>query len=169
MVTVPVGHHAIDVGVSRVPDELIHSQSKRNDQLRPFLVRGRELSNPDPAYIPYFFMLSEEAMDVLLRKIKIVKYVNQVEIENEGHNAHKLYLIFSGKVNVTNNGDERAYRIRESYPNYAEFALLTSELVASSVINMENTEYSILKKSEFINWLLSCPDISFGYLGALSD
>ncbi len=165
MINNPVSHCANGIDFAALPNELIHSQSKRNGPLRPYLIRGRELSNPYPAYIPYFFMLSEEAISELIKKIKTVRYLYRAKLEMEANAPEDLYLIFSGKVHVTNNEETKTYRIRETFPNKAEFAVLTAETGNTSQVKFERTEFSVIKKSEFVNWLLSCPDVSFGYLG----
>jgi hypothetical protein len=155
-------------GLDKGPNELIHSKNNENEHLRPFLMRGRELSNPDPEYIPYFFRIAETAMDGLLKKLKTVRYLDHAIVNNQDNRSDEFYVIFSGKVRVMSNEKERNYLVRETFPNHAEFALLTADLISASHVSLEKAVFSVINNSEFINWLMCCSDVSFGFLGVSS-
>ena len=90
-------------------------------------------------------------------------------LEKESAKPNKLHIIFSGEVHLTTDNTSRTYRIRETFPNHMEFALLTEELLAESVVDFNKAVFSVINKSDFINWLLYCPDVSFGLLDVLSE
>ncbi|MBK8816667.1 MAG: hypothetical protein IPN42_14705 [Methylococcaceae bacterium] len=147
------------------PNELIHGRSNMNEQLRPYFVRGRELSNTDSDYLPYFFRIPENSMDGLLKKIKIVRFLDIGRIENKSKNSNDVYIIFSGKVHIKTDEKDRTFLIRETFPNHSEFALLAEDIARKSGVSLEKSVFTVLDKGEFINWLLNCSDFSFGFLG----
>jgi signal-transduction protein with cAMP-binding, CBS, and nucleotidyltransferase domain len=151
------------------PNELIHDRRKIDDPLHNYFVRGRELSNTDPNYLPYFFRIPEDALDGLLKKIKIVRFLDGGRIENKNKKSNDLYIIFSGMVHIKTEEKDRTYLVGETFPNHAEFALVPEEIARISVVSFEKTVFSILAKSEFINWLLNCSDFSFGFLAAANS
>lgn len=147
------------------PNQLIHVRSKMNAQLRPYFVRGRELSNTNPDYLPYFFRIRENARKGLLKKLKIVRFLDKGRIENKSKNSNDVYIIFSGKVLIKTDEKDRTYLIRETFPTHSEFALVTEDMARMARVSFEKLMFSVLDKSEFINWLLNCSDFSFGFLG----
>jgi CRP-like cAMP-binding protein len=155
-----------------VKKAFLHGQNPAigiNHLSQPYLIKGREFSNPDPKSIPFFSKLSAESMVCLLSRSKSVQYVKNEAINSFIHKPNLLYVILSGKVNVLGFEYYKIFQVRDSNSHFGEIALLTHELRSVSNITFEKVTFGVISKYAFVNWLLEYPDFRFNFLELLPE
>lgn len=122
--------------------------------------------------IPFLSKLSDEVLNSLAERAKSAKFPKQTMIVTEGDETSSLYIILSGKVRVFSSDDkskEVTLLIQEPGSYFGEIALLSDEPRSASVTSLEKTTCAVISKSDFINWLMSHPEVAITLLGVLSE
>lgn len=140
------------------------SQANMNPRLRPFLLKGRELSYPVESYIPFFSNIPGQALSGLVTKTKTVRYVRLWTMDAKSNRNNSMYIILSGKVTVLNGEAENTFLINDVDSSLREIALLSDNLASSSIVTFERAVFATVTKFEFVNWLLDYPEVTFNLM-----
>jgi CRP-like cAMP-binding protein len=135
------------------------SQATPNPRLHPFLIKGREFSYPIESYIPFFSNLTEQAISCLVKKSKALRYLRRWTMAAESDQNNSIFIIFSGKVNVVRGGAINSFLVQDTDSCFGEIAVLSGQLGSSSIVTFERTLFSTVTKDEFVNWLMTYPEV----------
>ena len=165
--------HLQDVSTSRrvamKPVSPIESLVSKNQELSPYLIKGREFSNPDPRYVPFFSCITKDAMSELQQRADSVRYFKQAAVRsNDFLDTTTLFAVFSGKVCLSCFKDYKTFLI-PSVPYSGGLVLLTKQLTTTASIGLEKTAFAVISKAEFSDWLLGYPSVKFRLLDAVPD
>jgi len=166
--------HLQDVSTSRrrvamKPVAPIESLVSKNQELSPYLIKGREFSNPDPRYVPFFSCITKDAMSELQQRADSVRYFKQAAVRsNDFLDTTTLFAVFSGKVCLSCFKDYKTFLI-PSVPYSGGLVLLTKQLTTTASIGLEKTAFAVISKAEFSDWLLGYPSVKFRLLDAVPD
>jgi CRP-like cAMP-binding protein len=112
---------------------------------------------PDLKKYKYFSSLSDNALEVLSKKIKVVHFPAGSEIIKEGSMGNSFYFVREGEVEVikkTRLGQEEKISIIGSGEGIGEMALLTGSVRSSSVRALTNVAFYELPKTDFEDIIL---------------
>ena len=165
--------HLQDVSTSRrvamKPVSPIESLVSKNQELSPYLIKGREFSNPDPRYVPFFSCITKDAMSELQQRADSVRYLKQAAVRsNDFLDTTTLFAVFSGKVCLSCFKDYKTFLI-PSVPYSGGLVLLTKQLTTAACIYLEKAAFAVISKADFSDWLLSYPSVKFRLLDAVPD
>ncbi len=118
------------------------------------------------AGIPLFSRLEENDIARLAKSVVPRSYAKGATIVKEGEQAVAFYVIVSGKVDVTKNG-ERVGEKRAGEP-FGEMALLDGYPRSTTVIASEDTECLVMTRWDFTAELKSNPSMALSMLPELS-
>ena len=118
------------------------------------------------AAIPLFSRLEENDIARLAKSVVPRSYAKGATIVKEGEQAVAFYVIVSGKVDVTKNG-ERVGEKRAGEP-FGEMALLDGYPRSTTVIASEDTECLVMTRWDFTAELKSNPSMALSMLPELS-
>lgn len=122
--------------------------------------------------ISFLANLSDDKLQALADKAKLVKFPNHTIIISEGDETRSLYIILTGKVRVFSSDDkskEVTLLIQESGSHFGELALLSDEPRSASIQTLEPTSCAMISKPDFLHWLEANPDVAIALLGVLSE
>jgi CRP/FNR family transcriptional regulator, cyclic AMP receptor protein len=151
---------------------LLEYQSAIVDKSPNHLLNERWEPIPQLQKTSFLSNVPEEILAVLLGKSKKQTYPKNALIALEGDEPQSFFIILSGRVRVFSECDrskEITFNIWESGSCFGEIALLTSKPRCVSVIALEKTVCSIIYKTDFLNWLMTYPDVAIYLLGAISE
>ncbi len=115
---------------------------------------------------PLFSRLEENDIARLAKSVVPRSYVKGTTIVKEGEQAVAFYVIVSGKVDVTKNG-EKVGEKRAGEP-FGEMALLDGYPRSTTVIASEDTECLVMTRWDFTAELKSNPSMALSMLPELS-
>ncbi len=118
------------------------------------------------AAIPLFSRLEENDIARLAKSVVPRSYAKGATIVKEGEQAVAFYVIVSGKVDVTKNG-EKVGEKRAGEP-FGEMALLDGYPRSTTVIASEDTECLVMTRWDFTAELKSNPSMALSMLPELS-
>ena len=118
------------------------------------------------AGIPLFSRLEENDIARLAKSVVPRSYAKGATIVKEGEQAVAFYVIVSGKVDVTKNG-EKVGEKRAGEP-FGEMALLDGYPRSTTVIASEDTECLVMTRWDFTAELKSNPSMALSMLPELS-
>ncbi len=118
------------------------------------------------AAIPLFSRLEENDIARLAKSVVPRSYAKGTTIVKEGEQAVAFYVIVSGKVDVTKNG-EKVGEKRAGEP-FGEMALLDGYPRSTTVIASEDTECLVMTRWDFTAELKSNPSMALSMLPELS-
>lgn len=113
---------------------------------------SQKLQLPDLRKYKYFSSLSDNALEVFSKKIKMVHFPAGSEIIKEGTVGNSFYFVKEGQVEVTKktkSGKEEKISVIGSGQGVGEMALLTGSVRASSVWAVTNVALYELSKADF--------------------
>lgn len=105
----------------------------------------------------YFSSLSDNALEVLSKRIKTVHFPAGSEIIKEGSVGNSFYFVKEGQVEVTKktrSGQEEKISVMGSGQGLGEMALLTGSVRSSSVRAVTNVAFYELSKTDFEDIIL---------------
>lgn len=121
--------------------------------------------------VPLFYGLSTEAMENLVQATTRKTYPKDTTLVEENETGETLYMIFSGKVKVTNigpDGKEVILSVLGPGEFFGEMALLDDEPRSATVVTMEKTEMISLRRKEFFYLLENNKEILAKLLSTIS-
>jgi len=121
--------------------------------------------------VPLFYGLSPEAMQNLVQATTRKTYPKDTTLVEENETGETLYMIFSGKVKVTNigpDGKEVILSVLGPGEFFGEMALLDDEPRSATVVTMEKTEMISLRRKEFFFLLENNKEILAKLLSTIS-
>ena len=120
---------------------------------------------------PLFNSLQGGELDDLYRNSTQKKYRKNTIILNEGDVSNSFYVIDSGRVKVylcDGQGKEIVLNILEQGEYFGEVSLLDGEVRSASVITLEPSQFTIIPKQDFNNFLLKHPELFMQLMQGLS-
>jgi len=102
----------------------------------------------------------ETGLSSLMGKAKAVRYLRKDVLGLGTIKTNTVLVIFYGEVrSVSDDGNCKEVRIRESYTGFGEVALLTDEMRATAVVTLEKTVFAVISTHDFKNWQVNYPDL----------
>lgn len=122
--------------------------------------------------VPIFSDLNEDALELVLKKSRSIKFRKGTILMSEGETGESLYLINSGKVKIylsDENGNEITLFVEGPGSYIGEISLLDNAPRTASAVTLENTEVISLSKKDFMALITENPDIAFNIINALTQ
>jgi len=121
--------------------------------------------------IPLFSGLEDAVLEDISKLVTKRSFARSAIIINEGDETDSLYLIISGKVKVVlsdEDGKEIIVSILGPNEIFGELSLIDAEPRSACVVTMEPSQFSIINKRDFINFLHKNPEVSTNLLVGLT-
>ncbi len=110
-----------------------------------------------------FAGLSTKALEIITSRGTIRSFRQNTVFIERGDTSTALYLILSGKIKVyllDGQGKEQVLRLQGQGEHLGELALLTDAVRTASAVTLEDSDFLILSRREFIECLSECPQIA---------
>jgi CRP/FNR family cyclic AMP-dependent transcriptional regulator len=121
--------------------------------------------------IPLFSGLEENALSGILKLATKRSFPKNAIIINEGDETDSLYVINSGKVKIVlsdEDGKEIIISILGPGEFFGELALIDSEPRSACVITMDQSQFAIIHKHDFDDFLHNNPEVTTNLMRGLS-
>jgi len=121
--------------------------------------------------IPLFEVLEPQSRQTLASHFVLRSYPKNTVIINEGDDTNSLYIIIEGRVKVYLNdeaGKELILNIEEAGEYFGEVSLLDEGPRSASVMTLEDSQFAILKKQDFIKFLAEYPQLALSIIQGLT-
>jgi len=122
--------------------------------------------------VPIFSELNEDALRVVIKKSRPLKFRRGAILMSEGETGESLYIINSGKVKIylsDEDGNEITLFIEGPGSYIGEISLLDNSPRTASAVTLEKTEVISISKNDFIDVITENPDIAFNIINALTQ
>jgi CRP/FNR family cyclic AMP-dependent transcriptional regulator len=123
--------------------------------------------------VTLFSSLSPEELQILEGHAKPKRYRKNTVIMEKGDESSALYVLSSGKVRVyvaDQDGKEVVLSVcDEPGSHFGELALLRDTTRTASVMTLEDSQFLIISKVDFLQCLADHPRIALDIIGALVD
>ncbi len=129
------------------------------------------IKNENISDIFLFASLDESQLELVASFCSIKTYSKNEHFFLEGDNASTFYSILSGKVKIyklSEDGVEQILEIHETGNIFAEAAIFDRETYPAYASALEETTVIRIPKKEFIDLLISNPEISINIINAYS-
>ncbi len=123
--------------------------------------------------VSLFSSLSPEGLQALEGHAKNKRYRKNTVIMEKGDESSALYVLVSGKVRVyvaDDEGKEVVLNVCDQPgSHFGELALLRGVARTASVMTLEDSQFLVISKPDFLKCLADHPQIAFDIIGALVD
>jgi len=122
--------------------------------------------------VPIFSELNEEALRLVLKKSRTLKFRKGSILMSEGETGESLYLINSGKVKIflsDEHGNEITLFIEGPGSYIGEISLLDNAPRTASAVTLEKTDVLSISKKDFLDLITENPEIAFSIINALTQ
>jgi CRP/FNR family cyclic AMP-dependent transcriptional regulator len=123
--------------------------------------------------VSLFSSLSPEELKTLQSHAKPKHYRKNTVIMEKGDESAALYVLVSGKVRVYVADDEGKEVVLnvcdEPGAHFGELALLRNTTRTASVMTLEDSQFLIISKQDFLKCLADHPQIALDIIGGLVD
>ena len=120
--------------------------------------------------IDIFNILSQDEKSSLAEHFVIRRHAKNSIIINEGDETNSLYIILSGRVKVYLNDDtgkEVVLNVQDSGGYFGEISLLDGGSRSASVMTLEDCQFAVLSKQNFIQAISNNPELSLSIIRGL--
>lgn len=129
------------------------------------------MSTPfDLRSVRLFAGLNEDEIAHLSRANIVRRFPRNSVVINEGDSTDTLYIINSGKVRIVrtqDNGREVVIAVLGAGDYFGEMSLIDQEPRSASVITREDSEFTMLRRQDFEEILLSNPQLTLNIMRGL--
>ncbi|MDH3326457.1 MAG: Crp/Fnr family transcriptional regulator [Gammaproteobacteria bacterium] len=122
-------------------------------------------------HIRLFAALDENDLQALAKHFVQRHHPKNSIIINEGDSTNSLYIILSGRVKVflnDENGKEVTLNVEGPGEYFGEVSLFDDGKRSASVITLENCQFAILEKQEFLNCIGQNPTLAISIIQGLT-
>ena len=122
--------------------------------------------------VPLFSGLSDAAMERVLQATTRKSYDKDTTVVEENELGETMYMIFAGKVKVTNigpDGKEVILSVLGPGEFFGEMSLLDREPRSANVVTMEKTEMILLRRKDFLDILENNTELIAKLLSTISS
>jgi len=121
--------------------------------------------------IPMFEVLNQEEKSSLALHFSLRRHAKNTVIISEGDETNSLYIILSGRVKVFLNDDsgkEVVLNVQDSGEYFGEVSLLDGDPRSASVMTLEDSQFAVLSKQDFIHVISQNPELSLSIIRGLT-
>jgi len=123
--------------------------------------------------VSLFSALPPEELQTLERHANLKRYRKNTIIIERGDESSALYVLISGKVRVYLADEEGKEVVLSVYDepgcHFGELALLRNTARTASVMTVEDSQFLVISKQDFLTCLADHPQIALNIIGYLVD